>query len=167
MGEKADKERRLLALLRDILLAEGKALVFLGTKQRADQLCKLLRGNGYPALAIHGDKTQEERDWVFSQFSTGKSPIMLATDVASRGIHVDDITHVINYDFPKTMEDYVHRVGRTGRAGNKGTAHTFFEPVDKRRAPKLMEVLEAAKQKVPKKLKKLAKGQTSKRWKPY
>ncbi|KAE8700688.1 hypothetical protein F3Y22_tig00110556pilonHSYRG00578 [Hibiscus syriacus] len=78
------------------------------------------------SLSIHGDKSQAERDWVLPEFKAGKSPIMTATDVAARGLDVKDVRYVINYDFPGSLEDYVHCIGRTGRAGAKGTAYTFF-----------------------------------------
>ena len=76
--------------------------------------------DGFAALCIHGDKKQEERDWVLAEFKAGKSPIMVATDVASRGLDVKDIRYVINYDMPNQIEDYIHRIGRTGRAGTHG-----------------------------------------------
>merc|ERR1719204_214283 len=84
-----ERELRLFKLLKRCLLADGKALVFLATKRTCDKLCRTLRLNGFPALAIHGDKSQEERNWVLTQFKSGQSPILLATDVASRGIPVD------------------------------------------------------------------------------
>jgi ATP-dependent RNA helicase DDX5/DBP2 len=105
---------------------ENKILIFVGTKRIADEITRFLRQDGWPALSIHGDKQQNERDWVLDQFKTGKSPIMVATDVASRGIDVRNITHVLNYDYPNNSEDYIHRIGRTGRAGAKGTAITLF-----------------------------------------
>ncbi|KAL8935617.1 MAG: hypothetical protein Q9211_004602 [Gyalolechia sp. 1 TL-2023] len=105
---------------------DAKVLLFTGTKRVADEITRFLRQDGWPALSIHGDKQQNERDWVLNEFKTGKSPIMVATDVASRGIDVKNITHVLNYDYPNNSEDYVHRIGRTGRAGSKGTAITLF-----------------------------------------
>ncbi|KAL8754878.1 MAG: hypothetical protein Q9184_004976 [Pyrenodesmia sp. 2 TL-2023] len=105
---------------------DAKVLLFTGTKRVADDITRFLRQDGWPALSIHGDKQQNERDWVLNEFKTGKSPIMVATDVASRGIDVKNITHVLNYDYPNNSEDYVHRIGRTGRAGSKGTAITLF-----------------------------------------
>jgi superfamily II DNA/RNA helicase len=85
-----------------------------------------LSRSGWPALAIHGDKQQQERDWVLQEFKSGRSPIMIATDVASRGLDVKDIKYVINYDFPNNCEDYIHRIGRTGRGGATGTSYTYF-----------------------------------------
>ena len=90
-------------------------------------LTRELRLDGWPALSIHGDKKQEERTWVLSEFKNGRNPIMVATDVASRGLDVKDIRHVVNYDMPGQIEDYVHRIGRTGRAGSKGKASLFLQ----------------------------------------
>ncbi|KAJ5176048.1 ATP-dependent RNA helicase dbp2 [Penicillium canariense] len=137
----------------------NKILIFTGTKRIADEITRFLRQDGWPALSIHGDKQQQERDWVLNEFKQGKSPIMVATDVASRGIDVRDITHVLNYDYPNNSEDYVHRIGRTGRAGAKGTAITFFtteselfiapETVpDSKQARDLVTILTEAKQQI-------------------
>ena len=118
-----------------------------------------LRQEGFPALAIHGDKKQQEREWVLNEFRTGKQPLMIATDVASRGIDVKDIRYVINFDFPKTIEDYVHRIGRTGRAGAKGTAITFIDQQqDARIAQKLISLLKKAKQNIPPELQQMDSG---------
>ncbi|GFN16334.1 DEAD-box ATP-dependent RNA helicase DBP2 [Aspergillus tubingensis] len=122
-----EKRDKMIKHLEKIMENRGnKCLIFTGTKRIADEITRFLRQDGWPALSIHGDKQQQERDWVLNEFKTGKSPIMVATDVASRGIDVRDITHVLNYDYPNNSEDYVHRIGRTGRAGAKGTAITFF-----------------------------------------
>nr|CAG8526314.1 13482_t:CDS:2 [Entrophospora candida] len=125
---------------------DNKTLIFTGTKRTADEITKYLRQDGWPALAIHGDKAQTERDWVLSEFRTGRSPIMVATDVASRGIDVKDIKLVINYDFPTNVEDYVHRIGRTGRGGAKGLAITFFTMDNARQAKDLVNILREANQ---------------------
>ncbi|KEF59914.1 ATP-dependent RNA helicase dbp2 [Exophiala aquamarina CBS 119918] len=124
----------------------NKILIFTGTKRVADDITRFLRQDGWPALSIHGDKQQNERDWVLNEFKTGKSPIMVATDVASRGIDVRDITHVFNYDYPNNSEDYVHRIGRTGRAGRKGTAITLFTTENAKQARDLVSVLQESKQ---------------------
>ncbi|SPB48475.1 unnamed protein product [Aspergillus niger] len=126
----------------------NKCLIFTGTKRIADEITRFLRQDGWPALSIHGDKQQQERDWVLNEFKTGKSPIMVATDVASRGIDVRDITHVLNYDYPNNSEDYVHRIGRTGRAGAKGTAITFFTTDNSKQARDLVTILTEAKQQI-------------------
>lgn len=124
----------------------NKVLIFTGTKRVADEITRFLRQDGWPALSIHGDKQQNERDWVLNEFKTGKSPIMVATDVASRGIDVRDITHVLNYDYPNNSEDYVHRIGRTGRAGRKGIAITLFTTENAKQARDLIAILSEAKQ---------------------
>lgn len=92
----------------------SKILIFTETKRGADELTREMRQSGWPALAIHGDKKQDERDWVLKEFRAGRNPILVATDVAARGLDVKDIKHVVNYDFPGQIEDYVHRIGRTG-----------------------------------------------------
>jgi len=133
----------------------SKILIFCGTKKGCDDLTRNLRQDGYPARAIHGDKSQQERDWVMAEFKSGSSPIMVATDVASRGIDVKDIKLVINYDFPSQVEDYVHRVGRTGRAGAKGRAITFFTVDDARKAPALIALLRESHQEIPPELQRM------------
>ncbi|KAJ1960395.1 ATP-dependent RNA helicase dbp2, partial [Dimargaris xerosporica] len=96
-----------------------RTIIFTATKRAADQVTSRLRSEGWPALAIHGDKKQQERDWVLNEFRRGSNPIMVATDVASRGIDVKDVKYVFNYQMPNEIESYVHRIGRTGRAGAK------------------------------------------------
>ncbi|CAI6083077.1 unnamed protein product [Clonostachys chloroleuca] len=136
---------------------ENKILIFVGTKRIADDITRFLRQDGWPALSIHGDKQQNERDWVLDQFKTNKSPIMVATDVASRGIDVRNITHVLNYDYPNNSEDYIHRIGRTGRAGAKGTAITFFTTDNQKQARDLVNVLQEAKQNIDPRLAEMAR----------
>lgn len=103
-----------------------KILVFTETKRGADSLCRELQYKQLSAAAIHGDKEQRERDSTLNNFKQGRCNILIATDVAQRGLDIKDVTYVVNYDVPKTLEDYIHRIGRTGRAGAKGTAVTFF-----------------------------------------
>merc|ERR1712146_74045 len=158
MGEvvnQADKRGRLKRLLEKVMDG-SKILIFAQTKRDGDELTREMRLDGWPALCIHGDKKQEERDWVLKEFKEGKSPILIATDVASRGLDVKDIKYVINYDFPNQIEDYVHRVGRTGRAGATGSSYTFFTRDKARSAPDLIKVLKEANQPVPEELEKLA-----------
>jgi len=133
----------------------SRVLIFCGTKKMCDDLTRNLRQDGYPARSIHGDKSQQERDWVLAEFKNGASPIMVATDVASRGIDVKDIKLVVNYDFPSQIEDYVHRVGRTGRAGAKGKAVTFFTTEDAKKASGLIAILRESHQEVPPDLQRL------------
>ncbi|KAK3296304.1 P-loop containing nucleoside triphosphate hydrolase protein [Chaetomium fimeti] len=145
-SEKRDKMIKHLEKIMEDKENQNKILIFTGTKRVADEITRFLRQDGWPALSIHGDKQQNERDWVLDQFKTGKSPIMVATDVASRGIDVRNITHVLNYDYPNNSEDYIHRIGRTGRAGAKGTAITFFTTDNSKQARDLVGVLQEAKQ---------------------
>jgi superfamily II DNA/RNA helicase len=128
--ERAD---RIPALLRQLRSAEHElALVFVRTKRGADRLVKRLAREGHEALAMHGDKSQRQRERALAQFESGRVDTLVATDVAARGIHVDGISHVINFDPPEDREGYVHRVGRTGRAGSSGVGITF---VDREQAP--------------------------------
>ncbi|PIA64339.1 hypothetical protein AQUCO_00100072v1 [Aquilegia coerulea] len=152
------KYKKLVTLLEDIMDG-SRILIFMDTKKGCDQITRQLRMDGWPALSIHGDKSQAERDWVLSEFKAGKSPIMTATDVAARGLDVKDVKYVINYDFPGSLEDYVHRIGRTGRAGAKGTAYTFFTAANARFAKELIVILEEAGQKVNPELAKMGRGQ--------
>ncbi|EOD49085.1 putative ATP-dependent RNA helicase dbp2 protein [Neofusicoccum parvum] len=153
--EKRDKMSKHLERIMDD--KNNKVLIFTGTKRVADDITRFLRQDGWPALSIHGDKQQNERDWVLNEFKTGKSPIMVATDVASRGIDVRNITHVINYDYPNNSEDYVHRIGRTGRAGAKGTAITLFTTENAKQARDLVQVLTESKQQIDPRLHEMAR----------
>jgi len=155
---KFDKENLLNESLRTYVQQyNGKVLVFTATKRMCDQLARGLNRAGWFASSIHGDKRQEERDRVLADFKDGRCNIMIATDVASRGIHVNDITCVVNYDFPGNIEDYVHRIGRTGRAGKTGIAISFFDAsVDGRKAGKLVKILENSKQEIPAELRQIA-----------
>uniref|UniRef100_A0A915AEL0 RNA helicase n=1 Tax=Parascaris univalens TaxID=6257 RepID=A0A915AEL0_PARUN len=155
--EEYQKQGRMMSLLTDIMnQPECKTLVFVETKRKADDLTRSMRRDGWPTLCIHGDKNQGERDWVLSEFKSGKTPILLATDVAARGLDVDDIKFVINYDYPNNSEDYVHRIGRTARCEKKGTAYTFFTPSNAPKARDLIKVMEEANQVVPPELVELA-----------
>jgi ATP-dependent RNA helicase DDX5/DBP2 len=154
--EEGDKPMRLSKLLEKVMNG-GRILIFTETKKKADELTRSLRANGWPALAVHGDKSQQERDWVLSQFRSGKQPLMVATDVAARGLDIKDVKYVINYDFPNTIEDYVHRIGRTGRAGALGKSHTFFTPDKFRVAKELVNLLRDAGQDIPPELARLIK----------
>lgn len=106
-----DKQRRLASIMREHY-DSGKILIFSETKRNADNLTRQLRMDGYNARCIHGDKSQQERDWVLKEFKEGSAKLMIATDVAARGLDVKDITLVVNYDLPSNFEDYVHRCGR-------------------------------------------------------
>jgi ATP-dependent RNA helicase RhlE len=106
----------------------GLTLVFVRTKRGADRLVKRLRARDIEALAMHGNKTQSQREKALARFGAGHVDTLIATDVAARGLDIDDITHVINFDAPEDRDGYVHRVGRTGRAGRAGTGITFVAP---------------------------------------
>ncbi|XP_058091832.1 DEAD-box ATP-dependent RNA helicase 14-like isoform X2 [Magnolia sinica] len=149
-----EKQRRLEQILRS-QEPGSKVIIFCSTKRMCDQLARSITRQ-FGAAAIHGDKSQGERDWVLNQFRTGKSPILVATDVAARGLDIKDIRVVINYDFPTGIEDYVHRIGRTGRAGATGVAYTFFCDQDAKYARDLIKVLEGAGQRVPSEVRDMA-----------
>ncbi len=121
-------------LLAQILSGENveKALVFARTKIGADHLCGLLQDEGIQSDAIHGDKRQRVREKILMNFRRGRTKVLVATDVAARGIDVDGISHVVNFELPIEPENYIHRVGRTGRAGQKGIAISFCDPSDVR-----------------------------------
>jgi ATP-dependent RNA helicase DeaD/ATP-dependent RNA helicase RhlE len=108
--------------------ADGLTLVFVRTKRGADRLVGKLSREGVDAVAMHGDLSQRARERALSRFESGKVRTLIATDVAARGLDLDDVTHVINFDPPEEDKGYVHRTGRTGRAGRSGTAVTFVLP---------------------------------------
>jgi ATP-dependent RNA helicase RhlE len=110
---------------------EGSFLVFARTKHGAERLAKKLAFTGVKTAAIHGDRSQNQRNQALRGFQEGRYRVLVATDVAARGIHVDGISHVVNYDLPQVPEDFIHRVGRTGRAGAGGTASTFGAPSER------------------------------------
>lgn len=118
-----------IEILHDLLIqpAFTKNIIFLRTKRSADKLARNLRERGFEVATIHGDKTQAQRKKALSLFKEDKVKILLATDVVARGIDIDDVSHVINFDLPGTHEDYIHRIGRTGRADKIGQAITFIE----------------------------------------
>jgi ATP-dependent RNA helicase RhlE len=118
-GEKLD-------VLRQLLYAEqGQTLIFTRTKRGTERLAKELVRDGFAAAMIHGDRSQSQRNGALSGFQEGRFQVLVATDIAARGLHVDEVAHVINYDVPKMAEDFIHRVGRTGRAGFRGRASTI------------------------------------------
>ena len=125
---------------------KGLTLIFVETKRGADALEDYLLENRHPAASIHGDRSQYEREAALKSFRSGRTPILVATDVAARGLDIPHVTHVINFDLPTDIDDYVHRIGRTGRAGKKGLATAFFSEKDSGLAGKLVEVMEEAHQ---------------------
>lgn len=152
-----EKEVKLQKLLTEIgSQSECKTLIFVETKRKCNDLFRRMKQDGYPVACIHGDKKQQERDWSLQQFKNGRSPILLATDVAARGLDISDVKYVINYDYPNNSEDYIHRIGRTARAENTGTAYTFFTRENANKANDLINVLVEAKQNVPQELREVA-----------
>jgi len=120
-----------LDVLRQLLYGEkGQTLIFTRTKRGSQRLAKELERDGFSAAMIHGDRTQSQRNAALSGFQEGRYQVLVATDIASRGLHCDDVAHVINYDLPKMAEDFIHRVGRTGRAGSQGRASTLVTGVE-------------------------------------
>ncbi len=120
-----------LDVLRQLLYEEkGQTLIFTRTKRGTQRLAKELERDGFSTAQIHGDRTQSQRNAALSGFQEGRYRILVATDVASRGLHCDDVAHVINYDLPKMAEDFIHRVGRTGRMGSPGRASTLVTGVE-------------------------------------
>jgi len=152
-----DKVARLVDLLDKLIKdpEDCRTLVFCKTKKRTDFVTQKLREAGWPSLSIHGERKQEEREWVLEEFRSGETPILVATDVAARGLDIENIRYVVNYDMPHDIDSYIHRIGRTGRAGKEGNSVSFFTPEDVQLCAPLVKVLEEAEQEVPDKLIKL------------
>ncbi len=144
---------KLEALCRIIdIESEFYALVFCRTRNKADDVARKLSDRGYEAAALHGDITQHQREKILNSFKRKRINILVATDVAARGIDIDDLTHVINFSIPQNPEAYVHRIGRTGRAGRQGTAITFITPSEFRKLMRIQQQtkVEIRKEKLPK-----------------
>ncbi|KAK0168720.1 hypothetical protein PV327_002494 [Microctonus hyperodae] len=155
-----EKESKLSGLLREIGCDRGnKTIIFVETKKKVDDITKAIKREGWSAIAIHGDKSQPERDYVLSEFRNGKTAILVATDVAARGLDVEDVKYVVNFDYPNSSEDYIHRIGRTGRCQSAGTAYAYFTPNNARQAKELISVLEEAGQVINPQLSELANSQ--------
>lgn len=155
-----DMKKKLLDWLKENY-ENNKILIFCSTKRSCDNLCKELRYHQYNALSIHGDKQQRERDRILNNYKTDKCNILVATDVASRGLDIKNISAVVNFDIPNTIEDYIHRIGRTGRAGNKGKSILFFSydyyvPQKMKFARELVKLLNKANQVITNELKEIA-----------
>ncbi|KAM0949209.1 putative RNA helicase [Dioscorea sansibarensis] len=148
---------RLLELLGE-WYEKGKILVFVHSQDKCDSLFKELLRHGYPCLSLHGAKDQTDRESTISDFKSNVCNLLIATSIAARGLDVKELELVVNFDVPNHYEDYVHRVGRTGRAGKKGCAITFISEEDARYAPDLVKALELSEQAVPEDLKALADG---------
>ncbi|KAL8452483.1 hypothetical protein Emed_001340 [Eimeria media] len=146
----ADEDQKIKLLVN--LLREGEkglVIVFVETKKKADMIEDYLLQEAFPAISIHGDRTQEEREDALRHFKSGHRPILVATDVAARGLDISNVKHVINYDLPSNIDDYVHRIGRTGRAGNLGLATSFVNEMNRPILRDLLNLLEEANQEVP------------------
>jgi ATP-dependent RNA helicase DBP3 len=144
-----------------------RILVFALYKKEAARLERTLNSWGYNCASIHGDKSQDLRERALAEFKDGSCPILVATDVAARGLDIPDVEVVLNYTFPLTIEDYVHRIGRTGRAGKNGISYTFFQPGDKSHAGELQQVMKQAGQDVPDSLMKFGSTIKKKEHKLY
>ncbi|KAF8467647.1 P-loop containing nucleoside triphosphate hydrolase protein [Kalaharituber pfeilii] len=144
-----DQDKR--SVLLDILQVHqgGLTLIFVETKRMADSLSDFLLNQNFPATSIHGDRTQRERERALEMFRSGRCPILVATAVAARGLDIPNVTHVVNYDLPTDIDDYVHRIGRTGRAGNVGLSTAFFNRGNRGVVRDLIELLKEANQEVP------------------
>ncbi|MFS7915636.1 putative RNA helicase [Helianthus anomalus] len=152
--QEVDKRSHLMDLLHaqkenDSHGKQALTLVFVETKKGADSLEHWLYGNGFPATTIHGDRTQPEREQALRSFKSGKTPILVATDVAARGLDIPHVSHVVNFDLPNDIDDYVHRIGRTGRAGKTGLATAFFNENNLSLAKSLADLMQEANQEVP------------------
>ena len=168
------------ALSLNIFVRYGeRVLIFTSTKVMCTQLSRTLEyQHRIPCVSIHGDRDQRERDRALAAFKSAQSPVMVATDVAARGLDVRGIQMVVNYDAPNNAEDYVHRIGRTGRAGDRGVAVTFLTPDETKHAREIADVMRQTGLKVPDQLADLARlaprgGGTSRygkgggRYRPY
>ncbi|KAI8334264.1 ATP-dependent RNA helicase DED1 [Chlamydoabsidia padenii] len=143
-----DDDKR--AALLDLLHTQGgRTLIFVETRRMADSLLDFLVSNQFPAAAIHGDRTQLQRERALQSFRTGQSTLLVATAVAARGLDIAHVEHVISFDLPSYIDDYVHRIGRTGRAGNTGIATAFFNRNNKNIVNDFISILKEANQQVP------------------
>jgi len=149
--EENDKRNHLLDLLNaaETFDAENLTLIFVETKRGVDQLADYLHSQGFPATSIHGDRTQRDREEALRFFRSGRLPILVATAVAARGLDIPNIKHVINFDLPSDIEEYVHRIGRTGRMGNLGVATSFFNDKNRNLVRDLVELILETKQEMP------------------
>ncbi|OAG32665.1 ATP-dependent RNA helicase DDX5/DBP2 [Nematocida sp. ERTm5] len=156
-----EKDKMLSDVLTDVAgdeKANPKIIIFCNQKRRCDDLVDKMQEYGWPAEALHGDKPQNQRDRIIQDFKSGRRSILVATDVAARGLDVKDVKAVINYDFPTNCEDYIHRIGRTARGNSEeGLSITFFSPKDDRsNARKYTEILKDSNQEIPQDLAALA-----------
>ncbi|OWJ99512.1 hypothetical protein Celaphus_00010072, partial [Cervus elaphus hippelaphus] len=151
-----EEKRSLIQEFLQSLSPKDKVIVFVGRKLVADDLSSDLSIQGIPVQSLHGDREQCDRDQALEDFRSGRVKILIATDLASRGLDVSDVTHVYNYNFPRNIEEYVHRVGRTGRAGKTGESITLVTQDDWKIADELIKILQRANQTVPPNLRSMA-----------
>jgi len=160
-----DKDQKLDEMLLEHLGEDELAIVFVSTKRSVEEIARLLMRHSYGVTEIHGDKDQRERDLALRSFTNKEKRVMIATDVASRGLDIKGVKLVINYDAANTPEDYVHRIGRTGRAGEKGISYTFLvrdDPTDVKKAKAILDVMQTADQAIPEELRLLVGVKASK-----
>lgn len=158
---------KLITFLSKLNEEKARAIIFVNKKIDVDHLSWALEKEKIDCATIHGDKTQSQRDDSLTSFRKGRVPILIATDVAARGLDVKDVSYVINYDAPVNAETYVHRIGRTGRAGAEGTSVTFFTPLNASLAREFIPILKEAKQEVPSELLDYANVRTRSRSQSY
>ena len=166
----SQKKRKIIEILRK---EQGPFMVFVNIRANCDVVNRELNRSGFRAVAIHGGKMQDSRQRALEDFRNGKFPILVATDVAGRGIDVPNVKHVINYDMSSTIEKYTHRIGRTGRAGNKGIATAFFVPGQENKHGEngglwepLHTLLKEAKQEIPPWFSKLGNANSGGTYRP-
>lgn len=145
----ADEDKKIYKLHEILQKINGSCLIFLETKRAVDNLSNFLNKANYNTTSIHGDKAQHQRLQAIQKFSKGEVPILIATDVASRGLDFPNIPYVFNFDLPKNIDDYIHRIGRTGRCGNKGTAISFINETNKPIVKDLYNLFKKHKQEIP------------------
>lgn len=159
-----EKEEEFLNVIKSNHAEQGgnaKTLIFTQTKRMADQIAHKIYRMGIQCAAIHGDKSQSQRESILRDFRNNQLQVVVATDVAARGLDVNDISYVINYDMPENITDYIHRIGRTGRHNKTGTAYSFVTEVNAGLVPDLVTVLRQANQEVDPKLLEFDSGRNS------
>jgi len=154
-GDENEKKDKLMDILPD---CTGLTLIFVETKRSADSLEDWLMREGINATSIHGDRTQQERESALNEFKCGRCPVLVATSVAARGLDIPNVLHVINYDMPNNIDDYVHRIGRTGRCGNTGTAIAFISEKNRNVLRDLHDTLKESNQEIPSWFENLMRG---------
>lgn len=146
-SEKIDKLKEIIEPVKE---CKERTLIFVETKKNADFLANKLSLLDFPSTSIHGNRSQQDREQALRDFKTGNKPILISTNVAARGIDIPDVAHVVNFDLPKEMDEYVHRIGRTGRCGHKGRSTSFYnEDKDSEMKPALINILTSAQQVMP------------------